>query len=49
MQNLLVMNGFSCTADGIFGKETERKLREFQQASGTNASGVADIMTQNAG
>jgi N-acetylmuramoyl-L-alanine amidase len=48
MQNLLIMNGFSCTADGIFGKETERKLRDFQRAFGTNASGVADTMTQNA-
>lgn len=45
LQNLLVINGFRCAADGIFGKETELQLSAFQRAAGVNASGVGDAIT----
>lgn len=46
LQNLLVMNGFRCAADGIFGQETGRKVREFQRSAGLNVTGVGDMTTR---
>jgi hypothetical protein len=39
------LDGFRCTADGIFGKQTELQLSAFQRAVGVNASGVGDAST----
>ena len=48
LQNLLIMNGFKCAADGIFGQDTEHKLSDFQKAAGINVTGVGDVLTQKA-
>jgi N-acetylmuramoyl-L-alanine amidase len=48
LQNLLAMNGFPCSADGIFGQDTEHKLSDFQKAFGVNVTGVGDVITQKA-
>ena len=48
LQSALMVAGFPLPlhgADGDFGAETEQALRQFQQKSGLNASGVADAET----
>ena len=45
LQQLLIDNGHSTLVDGDFGPGTERRLKEFQQKSGLNASGVVDMLT----
>jgi peptidoglycan hydrolase-like protein with peptidoglycan-binding domain len=46
LQNLLVVNGVGCDADGIFGQRTATAVRTFQGKAGIAATGVADIPTQ---
>jgi peptidoglycan hydrolase-like protein with peptidoglycan-binding domain len=46
LQNLLVVNGVPCAADGIFGQDTAGAVRKFQTKVGVPANGVADIGTQ---
>ena len=47
LQQLLINNGHSTLVDGDFGPGTERRVKEFQQKSGLNASGVVDMLTAN--
>jgi len=46
LQNLLVVNGVPCDADGIFGQATAKAVQAFQGKAGLNGSGVADVGTQ---
>jgi N-acetylmuramoyl-L-alanine amidase len=46
LQNLLVVNGVPCAADGIFGQATAGAVQKFQGLIGVPATGVADNPTQ---
>lgn len=48
LQDLLICHDFYCTPDGIFGKETERKLKAFQQQAGLEPDGSAGPATWDA-
>jgi hypothetical protein len=45
IQHLLSHHGFATTADGIFGPNTETRVREFQTAVGLTASGAVEATT----
>ncbi|MBR5594140.1 MAG: N-acetylmuramidase family protein [Bacteroidaceae bacterium] len=45
LQHLLNMHGYSLTADGIFGKGTDRAVREFQTKCGLTADGIVGTRT----
>jgi GH24 family phage-related lysozyme (muramidase) len=47
-QDLLNRNGAILDADGVFGGETEKALREFQAASHLDVTGVIDAATLDA-
>jgi peptidoglycan hydrolase-like protein with peptidoglycan-binding domain len=46
LQNLLVINGVQCAADGVFGQQTAAAVHKFQGLVGVPANGVADNVTQ---
>ena len=41
----LTRAGFAVNADGIFGEETERRLKEFQRSASVSADGIAGGIT----
>lgn len=45
LQNLLNKNGFTLTADGIFGKQTLAAVISFQTKNGLKADGIVDALT----
>ena len=45
IQHLLSHRGYTTTADGIFGPNTEARVAEFQAGVGLTASGVVDATT----
>lgn len=45
LQYLLKTDGYTLTADGIFGTETERAVRLFQQNNGLSVDGIAGYNT----
>lgn len=47
-QSCLSCLGYSVTIDGIFGRELEKKIMEFQQAKGLEENGEADEATWKA-
>lgn len=44
-QDSLTQKGYPCEADGIFGKGTESKVKQFQSASGLIADGIVGNAT----
>ena len=47
LQTQLIQLGYlSGTADGDFGSRTETALKDFQEANGLEATGIADVETQ---
>jgi hypothetical protein len=47
-QERLVVYGYSVTVDGVFGSNTETKVKEFQKAKGLTADGIVGTNTWNA-
>jgi N-acetyl-anhydromuramyl-L-alanine amidase AmpD len=47
-QMRLVAHGFATGTDGLFGPDTERKVRAFQTARGLSATGTVDAATMDA-
>jgi len=45
VQEFLTLNGFAVSIDGDFGPATEKRVRDFQTASGLPATGVVDMTT----
>ena len=45
VQEFLTLNGFAVSIDGDFGPATEKRVRDFQTASGLPATGVVDMKT----
>ena len=45
VQDALLKNGYDIKVDGIYGKETERMVREFQKHHGLEADGVVGAKT----
>lgn len=39
-QRDLTLHGYDCTADGIFGSNTEKLVKAFQKASGLISDGI---------
>lgn len=48
LQNALVKAGFNLEADGIFGKDTDEAVRQFQKQKGLTEDGIAGAQTQKA-
>lgn len=48
LQKLLINQGFSLTADGVFGPMTESAVRSFQNSIGLTADGIVGTATWNA-
>ena len=48
VQTRLVSHGFSTSTDGLFGADTERKVRAFQTARGLPVTGTVDAETWSA-
>lgn len=47
LQYLLISFGYDLVADGVFGGETERKVREFQKDVGITQDGIVGRVTWN--
>jgi hypothetical protein len=45
IQHLLTFHGFSTTVDGVFGSNTETRVREFESSRGLTVDGVVDAST----
>jgi Putative peptidoglycan binding domain len=45
IQHLLTFHGFPTTVDGVFGSNTEARVREFEAAHGLTVNGVVDPQT----
>jgi peptidoglycan hydrolase-like protein with peptidoglycan-binding domain len=45
VQHLLTARGHATAADGIFGSDTEAKVKSFQTATGLAVTGVVDATT----
>lgn len=48
LQRQLIASGAQIKADGMFGKETKRAVRDFQRKAGIKADGVVGDDTRNA-
>lgn len=48
LQDILSCRDYYCTPDGIFGKNTEAKLKQFQADAGMEQTGVCDEQTWDA-
>lgn len=48
LQDVLTCRDYYCTPDGIFGKNTEAKLRQYQADAGMKQTGVCDSETWDA-
>jgi metacaspase-1 len=48
LQKLLINQGFTLTADGVFGSMTESAVRSFQRSVGLTADGIVGPMTWQA-
>lgn len=46
VQEALIAAGINVSADGIFGKDTDRAVRQFQQQKGLTADGVVGAQTR---
>ncbi|MBD1811700.1 peptidoglycan-binding protein [Microcoleus sp. FACHB-DQ6] len=45
VQEALIAAGINVSADGVFGKDTDRAVRQFQQQKGLTADGVVGVQT----
>ena len=48
LQDILTCRDYYCEPDGIFGKNTEARLKQFQSEAGLPATGICDSMTWEA-
>ena len=48
LQDILSCRDYYCTPDGIFGKNTEQKLKQFQADAGMSATGICNEETWDA-
>ena len=48
LQDILICRDYYCTPDGIFGKNTESKLKQFQKDAGLKQTGVCNSETWEA-
>lgn len=48
LQDILTCRDYYCTPDGIFGKNTKEKLKQFQADAGIEATGICDRDTWDA-
>ena len=46
VQEALIAAGINVSADGVFGKDTDRGVRHFQQQKGLTADGVVGVHTR---
>ncbi|MEG4057671.1 MULTISPECIES: glycoside hydrolase family protein [unclassified Microcoleus] len=46
VQEALIAAGINVSADGVFGKDTDRAVRQFQQQKGLTADGVVGVQTR---
>ncbi|MEG4207740.1 glycoside hydrolase family protein [Microcoleus sp. Pol7_A1] len=46
VQEALIAAGINVSADGVFGKDTDRAVRQFQQQKGLTADGVVGVHTR---
>ncbi len=46
VQEAPIAAGINVSADGVFGKDTDRAVRQFQQQKGLTADGVVGVQTR---